>query len=201
MGGGVRANLTAPAMPNAQARHAPCVEPAGFVAAFYETMRSWIAASLKPGQTILTSMTRRKSGFMVSWQCPLRYLMRTFETITTGHPRGQPSEFRRFPASPVLHREDRQPAGDATRRIGASGMSGTQGTQVHNARITFPATAFSNLALAVVVAGFIAPATSGQFARRLAGRNNGCLDRLPPCATYQRTIRSREAPAMTLDQA
>ena len=34
---------------------------------------------------------------------------------------------------------------------------------VHNARITPLATAFNNLALAIIVAGFIAPATSGQL--------------------------------------
>lgn len=34
---------------------------------------------------------------------------------------------------------------------------------VHNARITLLATAFNNLALAVVVAGFIAPAATGQL--------------------------------------
>ena len=34
---------------------------------------------------------------------------------------------------------------------------------VHNARIQLLATAFNNLALAVVVAGFIAPAVSGQL--------------------------------------
>jgi len=42
-------------------------------------------------------------------------------------------------------------------------MSGTQGTIVHNARITLLATVFNNLALAVVVAGFIAPAAGGQL--------------------------------------
>jgi hypothetical protein len=34
---------------------------------------------------------------------------------------------------------------------------------VHNARITLLATALNNLALAVVVAGFIAPAANGQL--------------------------------------
>ena len=34
---------------------------------------------------------------------------------------------------------------------------------VHNARITLLATALNNLALAVVVAGFVAPAASGQL--------------------------------------
>jgi hypothetical protein len=34
---------------------------------------------------------------------------------------------------------------------------------VHNACITLLATVFNNLALAVVVAGFIAPAASGQL--------------------------------------
>jgi hypothetical protein len=34
---------------------------------------------------------------------------------------------------------------------------------VHNARIALLATVFNNLALAVVVAGFIAPAASGQL--------------------------------------
>jgi hypothetical protein len=34
---------------------------------------------------------------------------------------------------------------------------------VHNARITLLATAFNNLALAVIVAGFIAPAAGGQL--------------------------------------
>jgi hypothetical protein len=35
---------------------------------------------------------------------------------------------------------------------------------VHNARITLLATALNNLALAVIVAGCIAPAVSGQLA-------------------------------------
>jgi hypothetical protein len=34
---------------------------------------------------------------------------------------------------------------------------------IHNARITLLATAFNNLALAVIVAGFIAPASSGRL--------------------------------------
>jgi hypothetical protein len=34
---------------------------------------------------------------------------------------------------------------------------------VHNARIQLLATAFNNLALAVIVAGFVAPAASGQL--------------------------------------
>ena len=34
---------------------------------------------------------------------------------------------------------------------------------VHNARVTLLATVFNNLALAVIVAGFIAPAASGQL--------------------------------------
>jgi hypothetical protein len=34
---------------------------------------------------------------------------------------------------------------------------------VHNARITLLATAVSNLALAVIVAGFVAPAVNGQL--------------------------------------
>jgi len=42
-------------------------------------------------------------------------------------------------------------------------MSGNHGTQVHTTRITLLAGALNNLALAVVVAGFIAPATSGQL--------------------------------------
>jgi hypothetical protein len=42
-------------------------------------------------------------------------------------------------------------------------MSGAQGNVVHNARITLLATAFNNLALAVVVAGFLAPAAGGQL--------------------------------------
>jgi hypothetical protein len=39
---------------------------------------------------------------------------------------------------------------------------------VHNARVQLAATAFNNLALAVVVAGFVAPATNGQL--QTAGR-------------------------------
>jgi len=34
---------------------------------------------------------------------------------------------------------------------------------VHNARITLLATAVNNLALAVIVAGFVAPAVNGQL--------------------------------------
>jgi hypothetical protein len=34
---------------------------------------------------------------------------------------------------------------------------------IHNARITLLATAFNNLELAVIVAGFIAPAAGGQL--------------------------------------
>lgn len=41
-------------------------------------------------------------------------------------------------------------------------MSGTS-TTVHNARVQLAATAFNNLALAVVVAGLLAPAISGQL--------------------------------------
>jgi hypothetical protein len=36
-------------------------------------------------------------------------------------------------------------------------------TAVHNARLQLVATAFNNLALAVVVAGFIGPASGGQL--------------------------------------
>ena len=42
-------------------------------------------------------------------------------------------------------------------------MSGTGQHTVHNARIQLLATAVNNLALAVIVAGFIAPAVSGQL--------------------------------------
>jgi hypothetical protein len=41
-------------------------------------------------------------------------------------------------------------------------VSGT-GNAVHNARVQLAATAFNNLALAVVVAGFLAPAINGQL--------------------------------------
>jgi hypothetical protein len=37
------------------------------------------------------------------------------------------------------------------------------GEAVHNGRITLLATALNNLALAVIVAGFVAPAISGQL--------------------------------------
>jgi hypothetical protein len=42
-------------------------------------------------------------------------------------------------------------------------MSGTKATQVHNERTKLLATALNNLALAIVVAGFVAPAISGQL--------------------------------------
>jgi hypothetical protein len=41
-------------------------------------------------------------------------------------------------------------------------MSGSSNA-IHNARVQLAATAFNNLALAVVVAGLIAPAISGQL--------------------------------------
>ena len=72
---------------------------------------------------------------------------------------------------------------------------------VHNARITLLATALNNLALAVVVAGSIAPAASGQLHVGLASGDNARLDRLRNRPTYQRAAYTREASAVTWDQA
>ena len=49
---------------------------------------------------------------------------------------------------------------------------------VHNARIQFLATLLNNAALAFIVAGFIAPVTSGDLHGRLAGNHHHCLGRL-----------------------
>jgi hypothetical protein len=42
-------------------------------------------------------------------------------------------------------------------------MSGSQATQIHNERTKLLATVVNNLAVAFAVAGFVAPAASGQL--------------------------------------
>lgn len=42
-------------------------------------------------------------------------------------------------------------------------MSGSHATQLHNERTKLLATALNNLALAIIVVGFVAPAISGQL--------------------------------------
>lgn len=73
---------------------------------------------------------------------------------------------------------------------------------VHNARIQLLATALNNLALAVIIAGFVAPAVTGQLSGGWHVPGDDRLGRVRNHPTYRRPARAREAAAdMTWDQA